>query len=345
MRTSVLSLMSLDGHAYAEDLERLGVEVGSLGLRTRWDPTVAGRAAAWVGARRPDLLHTHLKHADVVGSRVSRRLGIPFVSTLHMVESSVGPLGRVKRRAAFRARAGHAARTVAVSDAVRAWYLGSCPADPSTVITIHNGVAVDETDPAAASSVRAEFGVGADRLLAVTAAIMRPGKGHDVILEAAASLPEAVPVTFAFVGEGPEQEALLQRAHQLGLLGDRVLFPGFRSDIGRVLAAADLAVQASLNDALPTSLLFALAAGVPIVATRVGGIPEIVGAEAGILIEPGDARALADAVDRLCDDPAARRLMGKRGRERFEEEFDGRVWIRRLRGLYDEVLGRAPPSR
>jgi glycosyltransferase involved in cell wall biosynthesis len=120
---------------------------------------------------------------------------------------------------------------------------------------------------------------------------------------------------------------------------DRFQFLGFRSDVARVMAAADMVIHPSSADALPTALVHALAAGRPIIATAVGGIPEIVTPEGGVLIEPRDPLALAAAIDRVADDPDARRWMGKHNRERFETEFRADIWARKLRALYESVLG------
>lgn len=345
LEMTVLSLMAEGSGAVAGSLKAAGVEVGTLGLRTRWDPRAARRAVRILRRWRPDVVHTHLRHADIVGASAANRLGIPMVSTLHVLDDARGPVGRLKRWAAVRARGKAATRTIAVSDAVRRWYLESHRADPTTVVTIRNGIADRRSEPAHRDEVRDEWGVGEDQVLVVMVAIMRPGKGHDDVVEAAALLPGGSPVVFALVGLGPEHDRLLARAGELGVLGERVLFPGFRQDVDRVLAGADIVVQPSSADALPTALIHALAAGKPIVATRVGGIPEIVGDQAGTLVDSGDAEILAREVSRLAEDPATLRLMGKRARERFEGEFDGRLWVARLRTLYEEVLGLGPNRR
>jgi glycosyltransferase involved in cell wall biosynthesis len=117
-----------------------------------------------------------------------------------------------------------------------------------------------------------------------------------------------------------------------------VRFLGYRDDVPALLAAADLVLHTSLADALPTTVIQALAVGVPVVATRVGGIPDIVGTDAGVLVEP-DAAAVAAAVTGLLADDAARARMGAAGRRRFLESFEAVGWAGRLRDLYTEVLG------
>jgi glycosyltransferase involved in cell wall biosynthesis len=171
-------------------------------------------------------------------------------------------------------------------------------------------------------------------------AVMRPGKGHEDLLEAAALLTESS-VRVALVGSGPEEARLLARACELGMDGTLV-FAGFREDVSRVLAAADLIVHPSRADALPTALIHGLAAGIPAVATAVGGIPEIVTPETGILIPPADPPRLATAILDLAGDAAGREEMGRAARRRFRECFDGSVWAARLHALYSSLLARSP---
>ncbi|MBN2114474.1 MAG: glycosyltransferase, partial [Acidimicrobiia bacterium] len=270
------------------------------------------------------------------------RLGVPLVSTLHLVEDEVGLLGRFKRDLGAWARRHRAARTVAVSEALRRWYLEAFPVDPATVVTIPNGIPAPPPGTAQErAALRAEFGVAEGELLAVTVAIFRPGKGHDDLLDAAALLDEQA-LRFVLAGSGPEEQRLRARVRREGLEG-RVAFAGFREDVAALLAAADVVVHPSHADALPTALIHALAAGVPSIATDVGGIPEIVGEDAGVLVPPGNPAALAAAVRALAHDGSRRRRMGAAARARFASCFEGGVWARRLRRLYEEVL--AEPGR
>ncbi len=305
------------------------MRVDSLDLPSRWDPRGLRRAVRLLRADPPDLLHSHLKHADLVAAYAAPRLGIPMVSTLHLVEDEVGMVGRLKRDLGAWARRRRAARTIAVSDALRRWYLDAFPVDPATVVTIPNGIPAPEPVPAERrAALRAEFGVPDGCLLAATVAIFRDGKGHDDLLDAARLL-EDVPIRFVLAGSGPEEARLRARVEAEGLTG-RVVFAGFREDVAALLAAADLVVHPSHADALPTALIHALAAGVPAVATRVGGIPEIVGDDAGMLVAPGEPAALAGAIRDLAGDAGRRRQMGEAARARFAARFEGTAWARRL---------------
>lgn len=335
---TVLSLMPLEDAVHAGRLRDLGVPVLSTGLRTRWDPTARLRAQRLVERVAPHILHTHLKHADIVGAGLSRRLGIPMVSTLHLIEDATTPLERLKRQAGLRARTRGAARTIAVSDALRRWYVTLPGVDPDRVVTIHNGVIPPPPLPAAErDALRRQLGIGADGVLAVTASIMRQGKGHGTLLRAAALIPHDRGVRLVLAGDGPLAEALREEATDLAL-GERVTFLGYRNDVDVLLQAADLVVHPSEIDALPTTLIRALAAETPAVATTVGGIPEIVTSDTGRLVGPGDAAGMAAAILELASDPGARTRMAVAGRNRFAVEYDAHVWARRLAACYAEVI-------
>ncbi|CAN5254132.1 glycosyltransferase family 4 protein [soil metagenome] len=336
---SVVSLMPSQGAEHVRELRDLGVPVGTLDLAGRWDPRGFARATAAIAPLRPDVLHSHMKHADLVGARVAATVGVPLVSTLHLVEDAVTPVGRVKRRLAARARMRAAAHTVTVSDALRRWYLATFGADAGRVSTVRNGVLPPAALPESRRlALRAEAGAGAGTVLVTCLGIMRPGKGHAQLLRAVERLPEAAGVRVALAGDGPLRARLRRAVASSPVLRDRVTLLGFRRDVGALLQASDVVVQPSLSDALPTSLIHALAAGVPAVASAVGGIPEIVTPATGVLVPPGDVGALATALLGLAEEPGRRQSLGAAARSRFDREFDARVWAERLRRLYERVL-------
>jgi glycosyltransferase involved in cell wall biosynthesis len=340
---SVLSLMRFDERSVnLPALEQAGVSVASLGLSTRWDPRAFRRADEVVRRLRPDVLHTHLKHADLVGAAVAHRQRIPLVSTLHVIEDRPGPLGRLKRSAARAARDRVAARTVAVSQAQRSWYVDALGGDAARTVVVRNGVpAPPPPDAAARAAVRTELGAPPEACLALTAAVMRPGKGLPDLLDALALVPATSPLFVVLVGDGPERAQLEEQAASRPAVAARVRFAGWRDDVPRLLSCADLAVHPSHADALPTALIQAMAAGVPAVATDVGGTPEVVGDGAALLVEPAQPSALAAALTRLAADPNLRVQMGQQARSRYEQEFRVELWAERLKGLYAEVLAEA----
>lgn len=332
---SVVSLTPTGGDSHnTEKLRLAGVPVWAVDTGSRWNPRGLPQGVRTIARTRPDIVHTHLKHADLVGAAAARRLGVPLVSTLHLIEDAVTPVGRGKRWLAAQARVRRAAATIAVSAALSDWYVSCFRVDPSRMHVVPNGVARPAIDPSARLKVRESFGIADDETVAIMIGIMRAGKGHADLLDAVAGIGDGV--RCLLVGDGPLRVGL--EAQAADLPAGRVVFAGFRTDVTDLLAAADIVVHPSHFDALPTALISALAVGRPIVATHVGGIPEIVTPDVGVLLPPADAAALADAITTMAGDPTTRTEMGAAGRRRYEAEFEAGVWARRLRAVYDEVL-------
>ena len=336
MEIVVVALSPHPQPVHAAALRVRGVHVVELGL-ARWDPRALLGTAAVIREHRPQVVHTHLKHADLIGAAAGRLLGVPVVSTLHVVEDSpVGRLGRLKRTWGLVVRRRSAARTIALSRAQRDWYRALSGSDRGLVV-LPNGVG-DPGMPRTAERARrrAALAVPDGRPLVVSAALMRPEKGHDLLLDAVALIHPGLSPVVALAGDGPLRARLEERVAADPVLRDRVRFLGYREDVPWLLGAADLVLHPSLADALPTTLMQALAVGVPVVATRVGGIPDIVGQDAGVLVDP-DPSQLASALGGLLDDPVARERMGTAGRARYLADFEATAWAARLRDLYESV--------
>jgi glycosyltransferase involved in cell wall biosynthesis len=236
-----------------------------------------------------------------------------------------------------------AARTIAISHLQRERYRRFSGTDRGLVI-VPNGIA----DPvplrdAERERVRQARGVGPDGFLAVNAAPMRRGQGHDLLLDAVALVPSSVRLTVVLVGDGPLRPWLVSRVESDEVLASRVQFePHDAHDPSReVIGAADVFLHTSSSAALPLPLIRALALGVPSVASHVGGVPEIVTRDTGILV-PLDADSVADAMARLAGDATLRARLGKGARGHYLANFEARGWAVRLRGVYDEVLARVP---
>jgi glycosyltransferase involved in cell wall biosynthesis len=335
----VIGLSPVPDAVHAATLRARGVPVVELALG-RWDPRAVPRTIAVLREHGVQVVHTHLKHADLVGALACTRLGLPLVSTLHVIEDApVGAVARFKRSAGLWGRRRFATRTIALSRSQRTWYRALAGTDDGLVV-LPNGVE-DPGLPTAAerAEVRAALGVPDDGLLIGSASLMRPEKGHDLLLDAVGPLPSDLRITVALAGDGPLRSALEARVAADPVLRDRVRFLGYRDDVPTLLGAADLVLHTSRADALPTTLMHALAVGVPIVATDVGGIPDIVTADVGVLA-PVDAHAIAAAVRDLLADPVRRKEFGEAGRAAFLERFEARGWAARLRAVYEDVLSR-----
>lgn len=335
---SVVTLTTVPGAVYGARLSRLGVPVDCLDMAAPWDMKVFRRALPVVRRLAPDVVHTHMKHADVLGAHVSRHLGIPMASTLHMLEDEGDCSHRMKGWVAAQVRTRYASLTIAVSDAVRRWYVEQFRVDASRVVTVRNGVApAPVLDQGARQRLRDELGVPPGSVMATQVGLMRPGKGFRQLLRAATLIPPSVDVRFVLVGDGPLRRELEATALATGLSPGRVTFTGYRADAVRLLSASDIVVQPSLYDALPTSLIEGLASGLPAVASDVDGLSEIVSPETGVLVAPGRPDDLAEAIMSLALDGERRKQLGAAARRRFETEFHVRIWADRLRAVYDAV--------
>jgi glycosyltransferase involved in cell wall biosynthesis len=327
-------------------LRRLGVPVVELGLAP-WDPRAVGRTVRALRQHRAELVHTHLRPADVFGALATRLPGgapMPLVSTLYNIENlPTNPADRLRRTAKILLRRRLAARTIAISHLQRERYRRFSGTDRGLVV-VPNGLAdpgpLGEADR---TRVRQGRGVDGNGLLAVSAAPMRRGQGHDLLLDAVASVPASVRLTVVLTGDGPLRPWLVSRVEADEVLAARVQFePHDPHDPAReMIGAADLYLHTSDSAALPLPLLRALALGVPAIASHVGGVPEIVTSGTGVLV-PLDPDAIADAIVRLAGDPTERERLRKGARGHFLANFEARGWAVRLRGVYDEVLARIP---
>lgn len=337
----VIGLSDAADNRTALRLREAGVTVHEL-HRGRYDLTAVLSLARLLRSARVDVVHTHLKHADVVGGLAARLLGRPAVSTLHVIEAApAGWRGRARVRLAAAVRGRLMRTTIVLSRAQRRWYAAWTPS-PAALALVPNGVA--EPAPARArDEVRAELSVGPGEVLAVTVSLMRPEKGHGDLLEAVRGIPQDVPLVVALAGDGPLEASVRDRVAHDPLLRDRVRVLGFRADVDDLLSACDLVVHPSREDALPTALVCAIASRRAVVATGVGGVPDIVGDGVGDLVPRRAPQALAAAVTALVADPQRRAELGDRGRERYEREFSATVWAARLHEVYLRAMEEPVP--
>lgn len=208
---------------------------------------------------------------------------------------------------------------------------------PEDVTFVPNGI--DAVPPGDRERARRELGVPEGAPLLGAVAVLREQKGLDVLVRAVAEIAREVPdVRLAVAGEGPERASLDALADELGI-GPRVLLLGNRSDVPDLLAAFDVAVSASWFEGSPLAAMEYMDAALPIVATRVGGMPDLIDDGVhGRLVEAGDAGGLAAAVVDLLRDPERARAMGERARERRRAEFDLDGTVRTLEAMYERLV-------
>lgn len=266
----------------------------------------------WVRRNRLDVLHAHDFTMSIYAALVGRLTGVPWVITMHGgTYFATSP----KRRAALRWAARGSRAFVGVSQATCDHLTDALSLPARAVGCVPNGV---PPLPGDRSSVRAALGLPDDDRLILAVGNLYPVKGHRVLVEAAAVLAtlEGLPAwRIAIAGRGAEDEPLRRQIRELKL-ENRVLLLGLRSDIGDLLAAADAWVMPSLSEGLPMALLEAMFAGLPIIASHVGGIPSVIQeAITGMLVTPGDHAALAERLAHVLRDPVFAAGLGERARE------------------------------
>ncbi|HZP72748.1 MAG TPA: glycosyltransferase family 4 protein [Gaiellaceae bacterium] len=296
-------------------------------------PRLARDVVAAVRRERPDLVHTHMVHADVYGSLAAHVLRVPFVSTRHNDDRYLlGPFRYVDR--AFM----HGVREViAISDAVRDFHVAA-GLDAGKLVTIHYGL--DETPREPSEVTPAEVGIPEDAPLVLAVGRLIEQKGHATLLDAFARVHADRPdARLAILGWGRLEAETRERVHTLGLDGAAFV-------LGRVsprdwLARADVFAHTSRWEGFGIVLLEAMLAGLPVVATRVSAVPEIVDdGITGLLVPRDDAAAVAGAIARLLDDESLREQFGASGRRRALADFSVAQMADRTLDVYDEALRR-----
>lgn len=280
---------------------------------------------------QPDLVSTHTAKAGWVGRAACARLGLPAIHTPHGLPFGPrmpGPRGAVfwlaEKLAAPWSRA-----VVCVSEAERQLALEHRLAPPDRLIVVYNGVRDISPDLAARP------GTAPPRIVSV--ARFEPPKDHATLLEALGRL-RSLDWTLDLVGDGPLQGASEGLAARLDLAG-RIRFLGYRADPAPILAAAQVFVLSSRSEAMPRSVLEAMRAGLPVAATRVGGLPEAIDNEKnGVLTPRNDAAALESALGALIRDAALRERLGRAARHTYESRFRLEYTVGKTSAIYERVL-------
>ena len=315
------------------ELEEAGIGVLALGRRSTLD-LLAWRPLVSLLRDGVDVVHTHMFGSNVWGTVLGRLSGVPVVIAHEHTWSFQGrPLRRFLDRELV---ARWADVFVAVSGEDRRKMIEVEGVDPAKIRLIPNGI----PSPAngAGADVRTELGIEPGAPVLGVVCELRAQKALEVLFEAAALLLAEFPTLKVLVaGDGPERARLEEGARRLGV-ADTVLFLGIRRDVPAVLAAVDVAVLSSDYEGSPLSVMEYMAAAKPVVSTRVGGVPELVQEDVhGLLVDPRDPEALAEAVARLLRDPALAKRLGAEGRKRQQREFSLEAMVGRIEDLYEEL--------
>ena len=320
------------------EVQAAGIRHVGLERRGRFDVAPFARLVRLLRAERFDVLHAHKFGSNVWGSVFGRACRVPVVVAQEQTWSYEGQRLRRFLDGRVIGRLAHAFVAVSTADRERMTRLEGVPR--AKTIFIPNAYIGRPGAPE--GDLRAELGVGGDVPLAGTVCIHRPQKALEVLLEAFARVAERLPEAQLVIGGGgPETERLERVAGDLGL-GERVRFIGMRRDVDAVLRAFDVAVMSSDFEGTPLFAFECMANGTPLVATAVGGLPDVVvDGETGLLVPPRDPAALAEAVEALLRDPERRARMGEAARARLADFTIERA-AERFAALYERLLAGGP---
>lgn len=274
---------------------------------------------AWIVSRhRVRLMHAHHRYPAFLASFLRRFMRLPLITTVH-------------NRFPDRARVSvWGDRAIAVSEDIAQWLRDECGTASEMIRVIHNGIPPPPRYSAEEQgALRAQCGVPTGATVLCAVGRLSEQKNFALLLEALAKL-EAASWCLLLVGEGEQREMLERRASELGV-AERIRFLGRRSDVPLIMQASDMLVMSSSWEGFPYVIVEALASGLPIVATDVGGVREgVIDGVTGRLVKPGDAVQLAHAMDALIADRSARASMAEGGRKLFGERFQDDSMLRRI---------------
>jgi glycosyltransferase involved in cell wall biosynthesis len=288
-----------------------------------------------VEEQRFDLVHAHIYASAAAAAIVVPDTGVPLIVTEHTEGSWQDRCAQRTSRRVYQ-RAGY---VIAVSNAIRRRLVERDGVPPGKLIVVPNAVIpASDTNQGTSSMLPDEWREGP---LVGVVARLQPEKGIDTLLKAAARVSSSCPaVRFLIVGDGPLREELLGLADRLGLR-ERVRFLGHRTDARALIGLLDVLVVPSLTEGAPLIVLEAMAAGVPLVASAVGGIPDQLRHDReGLLIPPDDTAALGDAILELLHDPNRARRLGEAGRRRADSALSHKEMVRKIEAVYHAALGR-----
>lgn len=317
---------------FAAELESAGIKVIALHKKSKADITVIAKLITVITENNIQIVHTHLWGANFWGRIAAKFAKVPvIIATEHNVDIWKSGLNFILDRLLARI----SDKIIAVSQSVKGFYIKQgIPAGKIEVI--YNGISLDPR--CSILDARKSFGLSdGESLLAVVGRLVEQ-KGHRYLFEALSMLNGRRKVKLLVIGDGPEQQRLADSVQRLGL-GAKIIFTGLRKDVREFIRGIDILVLPSLREGLPVAALEAMAAGKPVIATNVGGTPELISdGETGLLVKPADPLALSGALEKLLSDRQLAQTMGERGRKRVENYFSLAKMINETEKLYEECL-------
>lgn len=327
----------------SESLHSDGIPFEVIPLRRSADFGYLRRIMRVVRRERIDIIQAHLLSSNLYAALAGAVCRIPVVATFHG-QVDVSHRDRLLGVKCRLINLG-AQRVVCVSEHLRRYFCESTAINPRITTCIHNGIDAARYGPRSGRPLRLELGIGDDEILIGAVGNMRPAKGYDVLLRAAALLKQKVPACrFVIVGDAapPDLANELAEIHRALDLGDTVRYAGFRPSVEHILKSLDVFVLTSRSEGFSIATVEAMATGLPAVATRCGGPEEIIcDGEDGLLVRNESPEAVAEALERLILDRQLRERLGARARDHVVRRFSTEAMVGEYTRLYQRLTRHA----
>lgn len=326
-----------ESQGFADAARAAGIITYIVSERGRFDRSIFSQMARIIEVAAPDLIQTHNTKSHFLLKRLRRSLLMPWIAFQHGYQDTDLKLRLYNQVDRYTLRS--ADRVISVCQAFSS-RLTAFGVRPERIRILHNSVGpADHVPPAEVAAFRRRFGILADDVVILTIGRFSKEKGHADLIEALHLLPATSPRWKAIlVGDGPER-ANLERLVARFNLSDRVLFAGMHRDVRPFYAMADIFALASHSEGSSNVLLEAMAARVPIVATSVGGTPEILADGDTALLSPGaDPQAFAQALQRLLGDQALQQRLAECASRDVQIRFSPEQYRQTLLGIYADVM-------
>lgn len=316
-----------------------GVSVRRLITRHQYDPRIVSRIREVIQDERIDIIHSHEYKSDIIGFVVSKLTGVPIVTTAHgwITNSMKGRIYISLGKRVMR----YFDRVIAVSPLIRDQLIAS-GVTRDRIRVVYNAIVVENYRPASvpAGTLRKTLGIPADVPLVGNVGRLSPEKGQEDFIKAARQvLNMDIKAHFVLAGSGPDELRLREMVTELGIQ-PRVHFLGHLGDVRSVFRDCDVIALTSYTEGFPNVLLESLCMGTPIIATRVGGVPDIVeDGVTGVLVEPHAVDDIASGIAHLLREPAWAAQLVQNGRRRIEQRFRFEVRVTHIENIYREVMG------
>jgi L-malate glycosyltransferase len=330
---TIILLSRRSGTHLPQRIASTGVRLVEITGKNLVDPARFFRLVSFLRSERFDVLHAHLTHAIILGSWGGMLTGTPVVSTLHSITTE-----EHKVLEALSLILG-SRRIIAVGNEVRRAHEPRLPGRRLDVVPNPVAAGVHLTDKER-NALRRELAGNEHRPILISVGRIEVEKGMTDLLDAVSMLRTNHPDVLLLIAGKGTLEGELNRKIEILELQDNVNMLGIRDDIPRLLAASDIYVSSSHWEGMPISILEAMSAGLPVVATNVGDVPHIINDTNGVIVEPKQPGALAEAIQSLLNDPGTRTAMGASGRNYVAEHNSTDGWFDRLLKIYREAAGK-----